>query len=164
MSTVLARDIRPPLIVVRAMNPIMRVALRTPLGRLVRPFALLEFTGRRSGHRFLVPVGWHEIDSGHVVFTPAAWRVNFRDGLPVTVRFRGRRQDLVGVLDDDPDRVAVSLQSLADRRGSLRAAGVDIPAGHRVTPADVAAVHRAVIRFEPTCPPPPRQGKGAAGT
>lgn len=150
MSTIIARDARPPLILVRVMNPIMRVVLRTPLGRLVRPFALLEFTGRRSGRRFLVPVGWHEIDSRHVAITPAPWRVNFRDGIPVTVWFRAQRQDLIGVLDDDTDQVAVALQSLADRRGSLRPVGVDIPAGHRVTAADVAAVDRAVIRFEPT--------------
>ncbi len=71
MTTDVARDARPPLILVRVMNPIMRVVLRTVLGRLVRPFALLEFTGRRSGRRFLVPVGWHEIDSGHFAFTPA---------------------------------------------------------------------------------------------
>jgi hypothetical protein len=150
VSTIVARDARPPLILVRAMNPIMRVALRTPLGRLIRPFALLEFTGRRSGRRFLVPVGWHEIDSGRVAFTPAPWRVNFRGGSPLTVWFRGERLNLIGVLDEDPDRVAVALQSLADRCGSLRRAGVDIPTGHRVSPADVAAVHRAVIRFEPT--------------
>ena len=150
MSTIIASDARPPLILVRVMNPIMRVVLRTPLGRLVRPFALLEFTGRRSGRRFLVPVGWHEIDSRHVAITPAPWRVNFRDGIPVTVWFRAQRQDLIGVLDDDTGRVAVALQSLADRRGSLRPVGVDIPPGHRVTAADVAAVDRAVIRFEPT--------------
>jgi len=150
MSTIIARDARPPLILVRVMNPIMRVVLRTQLGRLVRPFALLEFTGRRSGRRFLVPVGWHEIDSRHVAITPAPWRVNFRDGIPVTVWFRAQRQDLIGVLDDDTGQVAVALQSLADRRGSLRPVGVDIPAGHRVTAADVAAVDRAVIRFEPT--------------
>ena len=150
MTTDVARDARPPLILVRLMNPIMRVVLRTALGRLVHPFALLEFTGRRSGRRFLVPVGWHEIDSGHVVFTPAPWRVNFRSGHPVTVRFRGQHQSLTGVLDDDPERVALALQSLADRRGSLRAVGIDIPARHRVTAADVAAVDRAVIRFEPT--------------
>ncbi|MEO6629548.1 MAG: hypothetical protein ABIP03_13400 [Aquihabitans sp.] len=152
MTAIVARDLRPPLVLVRVLNPIMRFLLRTPVGRIVRPIALLEFSGRRSGHRFLVPVGWHEIDSGYVVFTPAPWRVNFRHGMPVAVWFRGQRQDLIGFLDDDPDRVAVALQRLFDRRGSLRSVGVDLPAGHRVTPADVAAVNRAVIRFEPTDP------------
>lgn len=147
--TAVARDARPPRALVRALNPMMQVVLRTPLGRLVRPFALLEFTGRRSGRRFLVPVGWHEVESGHVVFTPASWRVNFRDGLPVTVRHHGQRQDLIGVLDDDPAHVAAALQSLADRRGSLRSVGIDIPPAHRITAVDVVAVDRAVIRFQP---------------
>ena len=47
--TAVARDARPPLALVRVINPTMRVVLRTPLGRLVRPVALLDFTGRRSG-------------------------------------------------------------------------------------------------------------------
>ena len=143
-----ARDARPPLALVMVMNPVMRIVLRTALGRLVRPFALLEFTGRRTGRRFFVPVGWHEIDTGSVVFTPAPWRANFRDARSVTVRFRGRSQQLTGVLDDDPSQVAAALQSLADRHGSLRPVGVYIPAGHRVTAADVESVDRAVIRFE----------------
>lgn len=149
MMTVVARDARPPLALVRVMNPTMRAVLRTPLGRLVRPFALLDFTGRRTGRRFLIPVGWHEIESGHVAFTPASWRVNFRNGSPVTVWYRGQRQNLTGILDDEPGRVAAALQSLADRRGSLRSIGVDIPAGHRLTAPDVTAIDRAVIRFTP---------------
>lgn len=150
MIVAVARDARPPLLLVRVMNPIMRVVLRTPLGRLVRPFALLEFHGRRSGRMLRVPVGWHEIDTGHVVFTPAPWRVNFHGGTAVTVHFHGRRLRFVGTLDDDPDTVAAALQSLADRRGSLRSVGMEIPEEHRVTATDVEAVDRALIRFEPT--------------
>jgi hypothetical protein len=138
---------RPPLWLVHAMNPVMRLLLRTPFGRLVRPFALLDFTGRRTGRRFLVPVGWHETDSGRIVVTPAPWRVNFHDGIPVTVWFRGRREQFIGTLDDGPTRVAAELQSIVDRRGSLRPVGIRLPAGNRVTTADVLAVDRAVIRF-----------------
>jgi len=134
---------------VRVMNPILRLVLRTQLGWLVRPFALLEFRGRRSGRLLRVPVGWHEIETGHVVFTPAPWRVNFDGGAAVTVRVRGRRLKLIATLEVDPDTVAVALQSLADRRGSLRSVGVDTPDHHRVTAADVAALDRAVLRFEP---------------
>lgn len=142
-----ARDARPPLLLVRILNPVMRIVLRTPFGRLVRPFALLEFDGRRSGRRYAVPVGWHDFDGGPVVCTPAPWRVNFRDGIPVTVRFRGHRRELTGTLDDDPDRVAAALQSLADRRGSLRPVGIEVSPGHRITAADVLALDRALIRF-----------------
>jgi len=142
-----ARDARPPIWLVHAMNPVMRLMLRSPLGRVVRPLALLDFIGRRTGRRFLVPVGWQETDHGHVVVTPAPWRVNFRDGSDVTVWVRGRRQQFVGTLDDDPSHVAATLQSISDRNGSLRTVGIDVPAGHQITTADVLAVDRAVIRF-----------------
>ena len=125
----------------------MRAALRTPIGRLVRPFALLEFEGRRSGRRFRVPVGWHEVEGGEAVFSPAAWRANFRDGCAATVWFRGVRRELTGELDVDPERVAAALRSLAERRGSLRPIGVDLVRGHTITASDVHAIDRAVIRF-----------------
>ncbi len=149
MNTAIARDARPPPLLVRAMNPAMRAVLRTPLGGLIRPFALLEFHGRRSDRLLRVPVGWHEIDTGNVVVTPAPWRINFQGGAAVTVHSRGRRLELIGTLDDNPDTVAVALQSLADRRGSLRPVSIDIPQNHRVTAADVTAVDRAIIRFRP---------------
>jgi len=143
----IARDVRPPLLLVRTLNPILRFALRTPIGRLVRPFALLEFEGRRSGRRFRVPVGWHEIDGGEAVFTPAEWRANFSDGCAATVWLHGVRREFTGVLDVDPERVASALRSLADRRGSLRPIGVDLARGHTITASDIRAVDRAVIRF-----------------
>src|SRR4051794_21368801 len=52
-AAVVARDAKPPLALVRMMNPVLRLLLRTPLARALRPFALLEFTGRRSGRRLL---------------------------------------------------------------------------------------------------------------
>lgn len=140
-----ARDTKPPLLLVRVMNPVLRVVLRTPLARAIRPFALVEFTGGRSGRTYRIPVGWHSIGTGPAVFTPA-WRANFAGGIHVTVHHAGRRRSLTGTLETDPARVA-AMQSLADRRGSLRSIGVTIPTGHRVTEADVRAVDRAVITF-----------------
>lgn len=142
-----ARDARPPLLLVRILNPAMRLLLRTPVGRLIRPFALIEFHGHRTGRRYRIPVGWHTVDGAHVVFTPAPWRVNFRTGIPVTVTFRGRRRQFTGTLDDDPDAVTAALQALADQRGTLRPIGVDVPPSHRITKADVATLDRALIRF-----------------
>lgn len=149
MTSDAVRDARPPALLVRLLNPVLRIVLCTPLGRLVRPVALLEFDGRRTGRRYLVPVGWHQIGSGPVVCTPAHWRANFRDGIPVTVRFRGHRREFTGMLDDDPERVAAVLQELADRHGSLRRVGVDVPTDHRITAADVLTLDRALIRFTP---------------
>ena len=146
-TTEVARDTKPPLLLVRIMNPILRFVLRTPLGRAIRPLALLEFTGRRSGRTYRVPVGWHSIDTGPAVFTPAPWRANFAGGIHVTVHHCGRRRSLTGSVETDPANVAAAMQSLADQRGSLRSIGVTIPPGHRVGEADVRAVDRAVITF-----------------
>jgi hypothetical protein len=145
-----AQDARPPLLLVRLLNPAMRVLLRSPIGRLVRPFALLEFRGRRTGCRHRVAVGWHDTGSGPFVCTPARWRVNFRDGIPVIVHHRGHRRELTGSLVDDPEVVAAELQRLIDQRRDLRSVGVDIPPGHRITATDVRAVDRALVRFTPS--------------
>ncbi len=149
MTATVAQDARPPLALIRMMNPVLRAILPTPLGRVVRPFALLEFHGRRSGHLLRVPVGWHRTESGDVVITPAAWRGNFGSSIPVTVFHRGVRHDLIGTLDTDPAHVAAELQSLMDRHGSLGRVGIKAPRGHRVTQRDVEALDRAVIHFEP---------------
>jgi hypothetical protein len=147
-TTPVVGDARPPLLLIRMMNPVMRAILPTPLGRLVRPFALLVFEGRSSARRFAVPVGYHEVDGERLVFTPASWRRNFRGGIPATVWFRGRATAVTGTLDDDPDSVAASLRSLArSRRGSLTAVGIKVPAGHEMTARDVVTVDRAAIRF-----------------
>jgi hypothetical protein len=130
------------------MNPVLRLALRGPFGRLVRRFAVLEFSARRSGRRLRIPVGWHESDVGPVVVTPAPWRVNFRGGRDASVWARGRRHEIRGVLEDDPVVVCGILSSIAGRVGSLRSIGVRTPPGHQLTAADVVAVDRAVIRFD----------------
>lgn len=141
------REARPPAAVIRVLNPIMRAVLRTPLGALVRPFALLEFEGRRSGRRYRVPVGWHAVGDERAVFSPAPWRANFAGGTGVTVRFRGRRQQLVGTLVDDPAEVAAALNQMCAEGSSLAKVGIKASKGHEMTAADVRAVDRALIRF-----------------
>ena len=146
MSAV-ARDARPPLALVRMLNPIMRATLRTRLGRVVKPFALLEFSGRRTGQRYLVSVGWYFDGTTPVVFTPAPWRANFASGANVTVHHRGRAQQMTGMLVTDRDQVAAALQSVFDGGIAPRRVGIDIPADHRMNESDVAALGRALIRF-----------------
>ncbi|MEY2420918.1 MAG: hypothetical protein QOI95_985 [Acidimicrobiaceae bacterium] len=144
--TAIVSDARPPIALIRVLNPIMRTMLRTPLGWIVRPFALLEFRGRHSGRRFQVPVGWHDVDGETVVFTPASWRNNFDGELRVIVRYRGRTHRLTGSLVTDPEAVAATLRSLSNG-SSLRKVGIAMPKGHAITAADVMSVDRAMIRF-----------------
>lgn len=146
-TAAVVRDRRPPLALIRVLNPIMRTLLRTPLGRLVRPFALLEFDGRRSGRRYRVPVGWHAVGGDPVVFSPAPWRANFAGGTDVTVRLHGRRRRLVGTLVDDPGEVAAALDQMIKEGTPAARVGIVVPAGHQLTADDVRVVDRAMIRF-----------------
>jgi len=145
--TAVVRDARPPRAVIRILNPIMRTVLRTPAGRLVKPFALLEFRGRRSGRRYRVPVGWHDLRGEHLVLTPAAWRVNFRDGAEATVRYRGRRTSMTCTLVASPSEVAQAIDAIIDSGKSPGQIGLRVPPGHTVTADEVVAVDRKVIRF-----------------
>jgi len=143
-----ARDARPPAIVVRLTSTIMRPLLRSPIGRLITPLAVLEFVGRRSGTRHRVVVGWHRHGAESMVLTPATWRANFENGHPATVFWGGKRSTLVGVLDTDPSRVATVLNALLEAGGSARALALHIPDGHTLDAADVSRTNRAVIRFD----------------
>jgi len=148
-STAPVGDARPPLALVRIMNPTLRQLLRTPLGRLVRPFGLLEFDGQRSGHPYRVPVGVHRIQDGLFVFSPAAWRQNFAGGRDATLRFRGRSSAGTGVLVPDPHAVAALLRALEAGGTPLTHVGLRMESGHEIDADDVVAVDRAAIRLHP---------------
>lgn len=141
------RDARPPTAVLRVTNPILKVLLRTPLSRVIRPLALVEFRGRRSGRRIRVVVGWHTLGGAPVVVTPASWRGNFTGGAPTTVRWRGRRQQYVGTLEDDPAEVATTINAVLHNGTSARALALHVPTGHVITDDDVVRTRRAIVRF-----------------
>ena len=146
-TTTDVRDARPPIAVIRVLNPIMRTMLRRPLGRFVRPFALLEFAGRRTGRHYRVPAGWHQADGVPVVFTPAPWRANFVDGAPVTVHHRGRTFEMTGTLVTAPTDVARALRWIFANGTPPRHVGLGMPADHDITAADVVSVDRTMIVF-----------------
>ncbi len=141
-------DARPPAFVVRLTNLILRSLLRTPIGRAVKPIALLEFTGRRSGIRRRVVVGWHCEGTKGVVVTPAPWRTNFESGHLSTVYWCGRRSTVNGTLDTDPDRAAATVNALLQGGTSARSLALRIPAGHTLNHTDITRTNRAIIHFE----------------
>ncbi|MEY2582515.1 MAG: hypothetical protein QOE09_2364 [Ilumatobacteraceae bacterium] len=55
---------------------------------------------------------------------------------------------MVGTLVTDAAEVAAAVQAVLDNGTPGRQLGLRIPTGHRVLPADIAAVDRAIIRFE----------------
>jgi len=147
--TATVTDARPPYAVVAVLNPINRVVLRTPIGRAIKRFALLEFGGRRTGRRIRVSVLWHPVGDGGYAFSPATWRSNFEGGAPATVTHLGRTRPLHGTLVRDPELVAGAFNELLRTGTKPSVTGLHIPSGHVVTADDVVRVNRALIRFDP---------------
>jgi hypothetical protein len=79
-----------------AINPLVRWLMRSPLHRLAsRRVALISYTGRRSGRRFTIPVGY-EMAGLEVTITVGSpehklwWRSLTGTGAPVELVIRGR--------------------------------------------------------------------------
>jgi hypothetical protein len=128
----------PPTDVVRAVNVVCRRLLPTPVGRLI-PLALLEFRGRRSGRTFRVPVGWHPAPGGHVVVSQGTWPKNFVGG--------HEAHWLRGTYVDDPEQVAAAFRAIVAEGTSPRALALRVPDGQQIAAADMARLHRSIIRF-----------------
>jgi len=76
------------------LNPVVCWLLRSPLhGLASQGLALLTITGRKSGRRYSIPVGYQREDSHLVVMVSHAhtkqWWRNFREPGAVGVRLRG---------------------------------------------------------------------------
>jgi len=140
-------DARPPDLVVRLTNLIMRPLLRTPAARFIKPLVLLEFPGRHTGIRRRVVVGWHPTELGGIVLTPAPWRQNFTDGYSTAVYWRGHRHSFVGTLEADPAAVATALNTLLSTGSSPRSLALRIPDRHTIVADDVITTNRAAIHF-----------------
>ena len=143
-------DARPPTAIVAMLNPINRVLLRGPIGHAIKPLALIEFNGRRSGRQLRVPVLWHAVGDGGYVFSPAPWRANFAGGAIATVTHLGRTQSMRGTLITNPTLVADALNGLLAAGTKPNHTGLAIPRHHELTPNDVNSVRRALIRFDRT--------------
>jgi deazaflavin-dependent oxidoreductase (nitroreductase family) len=85
--------------VLSRLNPLIAGLLRSPLHPLLSPgLLLLTVTGRRSGRRYSIPVGYQREGDNIVVMVSEArrkqWWRNYYEPGPVSVRLRG--EDRVG--------------------------------------------------------------------
>ena len=88
--------------VLRALNPIVRVLLQSPLHwPLSRWFAILAWTGRRSGRRYSTPVSYVREGSTAWITTGDNWWHNLSGGAPVTMRIGGQWRSGQGVAITD---------------------------------------------------------------
>jgi deazaflavin-dependent oxidoreductase (nitroreductase family) len=77
-------------------NPLVSLVLRSPFHWLLSPgLALVTVTGRKSGRRYTIPVGYHELDDAIVILVAEAqrkqWWRNYRTPGPVELRLRGKK-------------------------------------------------------------------------
>jgi hypothetical protein len=136
MTSVITRN-APPAALVRAINPVARLLLRSPLHGLIdSAVLLLHVTGRKTGRRYDIPVGYAALEDRLILVTVARWRVNLRGGADVEVTKHGVRRPMHALLDEDPAAVAVAYDSVIEHLGWSRASrqlGIATVHGHRPT-------------------------------
>ncbi len=111
----------PPEFLLRTINPVLKLALRTPLGAALKDFMVVAFTGRKTGKRYAVPVSAHRLDGELFVLLEAAWKHNFRDGAPAEVTHAGKTATMTGQLIKDPTAVAEIAARVATAYGPKKA-------------------------------------------
>jgi hypothetical protein len=83
--------------IVSRLNPLFAALLRSPLHFVLSPgLALLTITGRHSGRRYSIPVGYQQDGNDLVVMVSEArrkqWWRNYYEPGPVEVRLRGQER------------------------------------------------------------------------
>jgi uncharacterized protein len=143
----------------RFTNPAVLWLLRSPAhGLISSSVAALTVTGRRSGARYALPVGYTVDGAGLLVVSPRehSWWRNLMDEAPVTVRVRGRDIPCVGRASADPDQVAAGLLVfLRQARRYQRAWSTPLGAdGEPQDPQDLAQAARrmALLQLTPSAP------------
>jgi hypothetical protein len=112
----------PPEALLRAVNPVLRTALRVPtLGSKLKDLMIVEYTGRKSGRRFAVPVSAHRLDGDLYVILEAGWKHNFTDGAPAEVTHGAKKTPMQGLLIKDPAAVADIVHRVATGYGAKKA-------------------------------------------
>ena len=139
MTSTVQRSVPPPTLV-KMGNPLVRMLLGSPLHRLLDDsFLVLHLTGRKTGRRYNIPVGYLDMEGKLAVVavvTVARWRVNLRGGADVEVTRHGCLRPMHALLDEDPASVAVSYRAMIDRIGPKKAQrqlGVSLPGGRAPT-------------------------------
>ena len=120
--------VEPPKALGRVIGPVMAALLRSPLHGLVSgQLMLLAFAGRKSGKRYEIVVGRHEMGGGTLLVPSASrWRFNLRGGAPVTVTLGGILRPARAELIEDPDGVARAYAELLGRIGAENAQRVGL--------------------------------------
>ena len=112
----------PPKVMLRVINPIMRLLVRTPFaGATRKQFMVLNVRGRKTGKQYSIPLSAHHIDNTLYAMTDAAWKHNFRGGATAEVLLDGQTTTMHGELIRDRAAVADLFHRCAESYGAKRA-------------------------------------------
>ncbi|OBB12780.1 hypothetical protein A5662_07585 [Mycobacteriaceae bacterium 1482268.1] len=112
----------PPDKVLNAVKPVVKFLLGSQLGGgLRRQMMVLNFTGRKSGRQFSIPVSAHRIDNTLYALANAGWTANFSDGADAEVLYNGKTTTMRGELIRDPAAVADLAHRAAESYGANKA-------------------------------------------
>jgi hypothetical protein len=108
----------PPDAMLKAVNPILRFLLRTPImGPGRERLMVVSFNGRKTGRRYAIPLSAHRIDNDLYALTAAPWKSNFRDGATADVLHNGKSTPMRGELIKDRSVVADLFRRCAESYG-----------------------------------------------
>ena len=110
----------------RAINPLVRGMLRSPLRRLLGEHVLLlTYTGRISGRQYTLPVGYTRDDDTLTVISQHSaskrWWRNLRGGARVTVDLQGARRVCDTEVIEEPTLVANEVERMIVLLGAREA-------------------------------------------
>jgi hypothetical protein len=127
----------------RLWNPFMRVILRSPVHwPLSRWFAVLAWTGRKSGRRYSTPVSYVLEGNTAYVTTGDRWWRNLTGGAPVAMSVAGHwRQGVAEPVTDSIESRTIHDRLFRKHAWFRRLSG--IPPDHHGDP-DPAAIDRAL--------------------
>lgn len=112
----------PPEKLLKVANPMLRFLLGTPLaGPLRRQLMVLNFTGRKSGRQFSIPVSAHHINGTLYAIANAGWKHNFSGGADADVLHEGKTLKMHGEVISDPAAVADLAHRCAQSYGVKKA-------------------------------------------
>ncbi|HEX3269237.1 MAG TPA: NmrA family NAD(P)-binding protein [Ktedonobacterales bacterium] len=94
----------PPKALFAVLNPIMKTTIRSPLhGAFSKSLMTMTVTGRKSGRRYVIPIGYTQIGDTIYCGTKGGWYKNLRGGAPVMLRLRGRDVPATGRIIEDQE-------------------------------------------------------------
>jgi hypothetical protein len=127
--------------VLRLWNPAMRALLALPLHwPLSRWFAVLAWTGRKSGRRYSTPISY--VREGKAVYatTGDRWWRNLVGGAPVAIRIAGRWHPAVGIALPERESRIGHVRLFREHAWFRRLAGIP----GRENGADATAIDQAL--------------------